>query len=135
MKTLITVAISLIFGLLTLSGQAKDTTLNKENYFRSFIVIDTDDTFKVKVKFMKDMNDEVKSYLENQPGYQFININTNTFLWFKGDLDKKISQIMLKDNVVKLEIDKRIASEVDIENFKKYVEGLKVLTSNKMDND
>ena len=131
MKTLITILISLILGLLTTKAQTTVTTNSssvsvtiteddeEENYSRSFSVIDMERSYKIKVKFMESMQDKVKSYLIEQFGKENMELDSNVYLW-KQKIDKDdVYKVELKENRVKINVDKELASNKLIKKIKR----------------
>ncbi|WP_108867261.1 hypothetical protein [Aquimarina aquimarini] len=138
MKTLITILVSFIIGVLTSNAQT-NTIISTEkstqeveeedNYYRSFAVIDTDKNFKIKIKFVKKKKDNVKIYLIDQLGEENMMINVDEYSWKKGIDGEELYTVQLKENRLRINVDKELASDKIIKKFKLISAELKLITS------
>ncbi|MEW7278222.1 hypothetical protein ABW636_06475 [Aquimarina sp. 2201CG1-2-11] len=147
MKTLVTIVVHLIMGLLVACAQttsSKSTTsstkttvktcgeTNKENYYRSFTVVNNDENYKIKVKFMENMQNEVKSFLIEQFGQEKMITNTTSYIWKKEIDDSKMYMVELNENQLRMSIDKELASDKLLKKFMYIGKELKLLTAKKI---
>lgn len=144
MKTLINILIYLILvilSLLTAKAQTTTTTSSSsvtvtitdddedKSYSRSFVVIDTEGSYRVKVRFMESMKEKVKSYLTNQFGKENRIISNDTYSWQQEIDDNQVYTVQLKENRLRINVDKELASHKLIKKIKQVGEELKTITS------
>ncbi|WP_103068675.1 hypothetical protein [Aquimarina sediminis] len=144
MKTLVTILIHLIIGILTVSAQSSTTTTSQsstqvtvsidsdteeESFSRSFVVIDTEENFRVKIRFMESMTSKVKSYLIDQFGEEKMIVDANTYFWKKEIEDEEIYEVRLKGNRLRINIDKDLAPNKLVKKFRQIGKELKSITS------
>ncbi len=143
MKTISLWGVSLILGLLsanaqTTSNSSKTTTkvtvsydenTEEESYYRSFAIMDMDNSYRIKVRFMKDMTDEVKSYLIDQLGEENMIFKDETYAWKKEIENEKVYEVTLKNNRLRINVDKELTSNKMLKKFKQVGKELKTITS------
>lgn len=144
MKTLVLIIVSVLLGLLSTKAQTTTTSSStsttkvsvsidddteNESYYRSFAILDMDDDFRIKVRFMEYMQNDVKSYLIDQFGKDNLTIDSDTYLWTKGIDDEELYEVKLKGNRLRINLDKELASEKQIKRFEQMGKELKSLTS------
>ncbi len=141
MKTLISILVYLILGLLTTKAQTTTTTSSSsvtvtitdddedKSYSRSFVVIDTEGSYRVKVRFMESMKEKVKLYLTDQFGKENTILSNDTYSWKQEIDDDEVYTVQLKDNRLRINVDKELASHKLIKKIKKVGEELKTITS------
>ncbi|WP_074406695.1 MULTISPECIES: hypothetical protein [Aquimarina] len=144
MKTLITVLVNLLIGLLTMNAQTSATSSSKsssqvtisisddsgeKSYSRSFAIIDMEESFRIKIRFMKYMKGDVKSYLIDQFGKENMIIDDEAYLWRKEIEDDELYEVRLKDNKLRINVDKELASNKLIKKFERIGKELKSITS------
>ncbi|GGX26107.1 hypothetical protein [Aquimarina muelleri] len=140
MKTLISILVYLILGLLTTKAQTITTNSSSvtvtitdddedKSYSRSFVVIDTERNYRVKVRFMESMKEKVKLYLIDQFGKENIIISSDTYLWKQEVDNDEVYTVQLKENRLRINVDKELASQKLIKKIKKVGEELKMITS------
>ncbi|MBQ4822501.1 hypothetical protein [Aquimarina sp. MMG016] len=144
MKTLVLIIVSLILGLLSTKAQTSTTSSSKsstrvsvsidedtekESYYRTFAILDMDDDFRIKVRFMEYMQNDVKSYLVDQFGKENMTIDSGAYLWSKEIDDEELYEVKLKGNRLRINLDKELASEKQIKRFEQMGKELKSLTS------
>ncbi|TSE05750.1 MULTISPECIES: hypothetical protein [Aquimarina] len=143
MKTIILWIVSLILSLVsanaqTTSNSSKSTTkvsisydgdTEKKSYYRSFAIIDMDNSYRIKVRFMKDMTDEVKSYLIDQLGEENMIFRDETYLWKKEIENEEVYEVTLKNNRLRISVDKELISDKFLKKFKQMGKELKTITS------
>jgi len=145
MKTLVLSITGLILGLLTTKAQTTESSSSKSSstfslaydsdaehkkYYRSFTVLDMDDDYRIKVKFMKNMVKDVENYLVEEFGKENLLIDDDIFLWTK-ELDKEeIYEVKLKGNRLRINVNKELASDKIVKRFIKIGKELKSITSN-----
>lgn len=144
MKTLITVLVNLLIGLLTMNAQTNSTSSSKsssqitisisddteeKNYSRSFAIIDMEENFRIKIRFMKYMEDDVKSYLFDQFGKENMTVDDEAYLWRKEIENEELYEVRLKENKLRINVDKVLASNKLIKKFERIGKELKSITS------
>lgn len=143
MKTVIFVIVSLVLGLLTAQSQTDesssgssssfsityDTDEEHKAFYRSFVTLDTDDNYRIKIKFMKRMKSDVKSYLIDQFGQKEMVIKDNTYFWTKGLEDEEVYVVKLKGNKLRINVNKELASDKLLKRFGLIGKELKEITS------
>ncbi|MGY3793159.1 hypothetical protein [Aquimarina sp. 433] len=143
MKTVIFVIVSLVFGLLTTQAQIDkrssgssssisityDTDAEHKTFYRSFVTLDTDDNYRIKIKFMKRMKSHIKSYLIDQFGQKDMVIKDNTYSWTKGLEDEEVYVVKLKGNKLRINVNKELASDKLLKRFGLIGKELKEMTS------
>jgi len=145
MKTVALIIATLIIGVINSVAQTTTTKSSSsssslsitvdndentsETYYRSYVFLDLDSRFKIKIKFMKDRINTVKSYLIDQFGKDNAVIENETYLWKKKFNGELLYEVKLKQNKVKITFDKEIGSHKEIERFKNIGEELKLITS------
>ncbi|WP_299439224.1 hypothetical protein [uncultured Aquimarina sp.] len=144
MRTLVVLIVSLIFGLSIAKAQTTETESTKSSsefsitydsdtpnkkYYRSFTVLDMDDDYRIKVRFMKSLKSNVKSYLIDQFGEEKMKIKEDTFLWVEMVDEEEMYEIKLKGNKLRINVSKELASDKLIKRFKQVGEELKKITS------
>ncbi|MDH7446675.1 hypothetical protein [Aquimarina sp. 2201CG14-23] len=144
MRTLIVLIASLIFSLSAIKAQTTETKSTKSSsefsmlydsdspnkkYYRSFTVLDMDDDYRIKVRFMKSLKSNVKSYLVSQFGEEKMKIKEDTFLWVEMVDEEEMYEIKLKGNKLRINVSKELASDKLIKRFKQVGEELKKITS------
>ncbi len=143
MKTLILFVASLILGILSTKAQKTTTSSNssttvtvsvnedEKNYHRSFAIIDMDNIFRIKVKFMESLQNDVKSYLIDQFGKDKMVIDSDTYLWSKEIDNEELYEVRLKENKLRINVNKELASDKLLKKFEQMGKELKSLTSKK----
>ncbi len=143
MKTLILFVASLILGILSTKAQETSSSSNssttvtvsvnedEKNYYRSFAIIDMDDVFRIKVKFMESLQNDVKSYLIDQFGKDKMVIDSDTYLWSKEIDNEELYEVRLKENKLRINVNKELASDKLLKKFEQMGKELKSLTSKK----
>ncbi|MBW1296586.1 hypothetical protein [Aquimarina litoralis] len=148
MKTIALCIASLVFGLLTTHAQTTESTsksssefsitydsdAENKKFYRSFVVLDMDDNYRIKVKFMKHMKSKVKSYLVDQFGEQNMTVKDNTYYWVKGNEDEEVYEVKLKGNKLRINVDKELASDKLMKRFILIGKELKEITSQSNNN-
>lgn len=144
MKTLITILVHLILGFLSMNAQTTQTntstsstsvtvSINEDtketSYSRSFAIIDMEESFRIKVRFMESMTDKVKSYLIDQFGKENMIINSNAYLWRRKIDNEEVYEVRLRENQLRISIDKELASNKLIKKFEQIGKELKSITS------
>ncbi|WP_299223240.1 hypothetical protein [uncultured Aquimarina sp.] len=144
MRTLILITANLILGICTTMAQTTETSSSKSSsefsitydtdspnkkYYRSFTVLDMDDDYRIKVRFMKSLKSNVKSYLIDQFGEEKMKIKDGTFLWAEMVDEEEMYEIKLKGNKLRINVSKELASDKLIKRFKQVGEELKKITS------
>ncbi len=144
MKTLVLILVSLILGLLSTNAQTTTTTTSssstkvtvnvnddKKSYYRSFAVIDMDDFFRIKVKFSESMQNDVKLYLIDQFGQDNMVTDSESYFWRKELENEEMFEVRLKENRLRINVNKELASDKLLKKFKQIGRELKSLTSKK----
>ncbi len=144
MKTLVLILVSLILGLLSTNAQTTTTTTSssstkvtvnvnddKKSYYRSFAVIDMDDFFRIKVKFSESMQNDVKLYLIDQFGQDNMVADSESYFWRKELENEEMFEVRLKENRLRINVNKELASDKLLKKFKQIGRELKSLTSKK----
>ncbi len=152
MKTLVTIAVHLILGLLIASAQTATTTttssssstkvticddnskVTTEKYYRSYSIINKEDSFKVKAKFMESLTEDVRSYLIEQFGKENTNGDAGIHIWTKKIDDENVYEVYLKKNLLRINLDKELASNTLLKRFEHIGQKLKTITSKKNHN-
>ncbi|PKV50727.1 hypothetical protein ATE84_2793 [Aquimarina sp. MAR_2010_214] len=144
MKTLITILVNLIIGLLTMNAQTSSTSSSKssstvtisisddseeKNYSRSFAIIDMGESFRIKIRFMKYKENDVKSYLIDQFGKENMTIEDEAYLWKKEIENEELYEVRLRGNKLRINLDKELASNKLIKKFERIGKELKSITS------
>lgn len=140
MKTLISILVYFILGLLTTKAQTITTNASSvtvtiteddedKSYSRSFVVIDTEGSYRVKVRFMESMKEKVKLYLIDQFGKENTILSNDTYSWKQEIDDDEVYTVQLKENRLRINVDKELASHKLIKKIKKVGEELKTITS------
>ncbi len=144
MKTLITILVNLLIGLLTMNAQTNSTSSSKsssevtisisddseeKSYSRSFAIIDMEESFRIKIRFMKYMEDDVKSYLIDQFGKENMTVEDEAYLWRKEIENEELYEVKLKENKLRINVDKELASNKLIKKFERIGKELKSITS------
>ncbi|WP_106792118.1 hypothetical protein [Aquimarina sp. Aq78] len=144
MKTLITILVNLLIGLLTMNAQTSSTSSSKstsevtisisddsseKSYSRSFAIIDMGKSFRIKIRFMKYMENDVKSYLIDQFGKENMTIEDEAYLWRKETENEELYEVRLKENRLRINVDKELASNKLIKKFERIGKELKSITS------
>ncbi|MHA7057084.1 hypothetical protein ACWGOQ_0007690 [Aquimarina sp. M1] len=145
MRTLFLIITSLIMGLFTVKAQTTTNTstssstkvsvsidgdTEKESYYRSFVTLDMDNDYKIKVRFMKDMKSDVKLYLIDQFGKENMAAKDGTYAWYKKIDEEEIYEVRLKGTKLKIHLNKGLASDALLKRFKAIGKELKSITSN-----
>ncbi|GAA4279038.1 hypothetical protein [Aquimarina mytili] len=144
MKTLVLILVSLIIGLLSATAQTTTTTTstsstkvtvnsndNDKKYYRSFAIIDMDDSFRVKIKFLESLQKNVKLYLMDQLGKDNMVADSESYLWRKELENEEMYEVQLKENKLRIHVNKELASDKLLKKFKQMGKELKSLTSKK----
>ncbi|WP_438423154.1 hypothetical protein [Aquimarina macrocephali] len=144
MKTLITILVNLLIGLLTMNAQTSSTSSsksssevtisisddsNEKSYSRSFAIIDMEESFRIKIRFMKYMENDVKTYLIDQFGKENMTIEDEAYLWRKETENEELYEVRLKENRLRINVDKELASNKLIKKFERIGKELKSITS------
>ncbi|SEK31566.1 hypothetical protein SAMN04487910_0232 [Aquimarina amphilecti] len=144
MKTLILIITSLVLGLLTTNAQTTETSSSKSSseisftydtddenkkFYRSFVTLDMDNDYRIKIRFMKYMKSNVKSYLIDQFGKENLIIKEDTYLWTKELEDEEVYEVKLRGNRLRINVNKELASDKLIKRFGQIGRELKELTS------
>lgn len=144
MKTLITILVNLLIGLLTMNAQTSSTSSsksssevtisisddsNEKSYSRSFAIIDMEESFRIKIRFMKYMENDVKTYLIDQFGKENMTIQDEAYLWRKETENEELYEVRLKENRLRINVDKELASNKLIKKFERIGKELKSITS------
>ena len=146
MRTLVLFIITLILGVLTINAQSSSTststssssvtieddgTTESEYFYRSYVFLDLDNKFKIKLKFMKDRTSSVKSYLIDQFGKENMTVEDDTYSWKSISKEETLYEVKLKKNKVRITFNKEIGSHSESERFKNIGEELKLITGKK----
>ncbi|WP_108804550.1 hypothetical protein [Aquimarina sp. Aq107] len=144
MKTLILIITSFVLGLLTTNAQTTETSSSKSSsefsftydsdaenkkFYRSFVTLDMDDNYRIKIKFMKYMESNVKSYLIDQFGKENMIEKNDSYVWSKGLEEEEVYQVRLKGNRLRINVKKELASDKLLKRFTQIGKELKKLTS------
>ncbi|WP_299253947.1 hypothetical protein [uncultured Aquimarina sp.] len=145
MRTLILFIITLIMGVLTINAQSSltstststssssvtvedDGSVESESFYRSYVFLDLDNKFKIRLKFMKNRKSLVKSYLIEQFGKENMTIEDDAYSWKSISKEETLYEVKLKKNKVTITFNKEIGSHSESERFKSIGEELKLIT-------
>ncbi|MEW7291707.1 hypothetical protein [Aquimarina sp. 2304DJ70-9] len=144
MKALVLILVSLILGLLSAKAQTTTTTTSnsstkvtvsvtddEKDYYRSFAIIDMDDFFRIKIKFLESLQNDVKLYLIDQFGKENMRIDSETYVWRKEVEKEEMYEVRLKENRLRINVNKELASDKLLKKFIQMGKELKSLTSKK----
>ncbi|MFD2561980.1 hypothetical protein [Aquimarina rubra] len=145
MRTLILITASLILGICTTIAQTTETNSSKSSsefaltydsdaehkkFYRSFVTLDMDNDYRIKIRFMKHMKSDVKSYLIDQFGKENMMVKDDTYFWNKEVDDEEMYEVRLKGNKLRVNLNKDLASDKLIKRFVEIGKELKSITSN-----
>ncbi|WP_298320781.1 hypothetical protein [uncultured Aquimarina sp.] len=145
MRTLILITASLILGICTTIAQTTETSTSKSSsefsitydsdspnkkFYRSFVTLDMDNDYRIKVRFMKYMKSDVKSYLIDQFGKENMIVKDNTYFWNKEIDEEEMYEVRLKGNKLRINLNKDLASDKLVKRFVEIGKELKSITSN-----
>ncbi|MDY8136388.1 hypothetical protein [Aquimarina sp. 2201CG5-10] len=142
MKTLVLILASLVIGVLTCNGQttnksSKSSTkvsvsvsgdTEEGSFYRSFAIMDMDENFRIKVRYMRYMENDVKTYLIDEFGKENLTIKEGTYYWTKKTEGEVLYEVRLKGNKLRINVDKELASDKLIKRFEKIGKELKTIT-------
>ncbi len=143
MKTLVLILVSLIIGLLSTKAQTTTTSSSsstkvtvsvnddEKDYYRSFAIIDMDNFFRVKIKFIESLQNDVRLYLIDQFGKENMIFDSETYVWRKELENEEMYEVRLKENRLRINVNKELASDKLLKKFKQMGKELKSLTSKK----
>ncbi|WP_025741708.1 hypothetical protein [Aquimarina pacifica] len=142
MKTIALILISLILGLLSAKSQtitkqdscskvsvSQGNNIEDDRYYRSFTVLDMDNDYRIKVRFMENLNTHVQEYLTDQFGEENMTTTEGVSFWKKEVEEEEIYEVRLKGNRLRINVNKELASDKLVKRFKNIGEELKLITS------
>ncbi len=149
MKTVVLLIASFIIGLLPTKAQSTnsssssstaevtvkiDSDRDQKKYYRSFAVLDMDNDYRIKVRFMKHMSSDVKAFLVDQFGKENMIVKDDTYFWSKELDEEEMYEVRLKGNKLRINLNKDLASDKLIKRFIEIGKELKSITSNSEEN-
>lgn len=140
MKTIVTIAVSIFFGVLTSWGQTETIVSSKtevkenvvdKDYSRVYAFLDFDDSFRIRIKFMDYLIKDVKNYMISEFGEVDAIDKSGSYIWEKGLGENYIYEARLKGNRLRIKFNKEKASKKDVKRIEEIAEKLKVITARK----
>lgn len=141
MKTVVCIMASILLGIIATYGQTPqknssvDTSKNtisfnlEDDYFRTYTFLDLDDSYRIKIRFMKHMISNVHTYLNSQFGEADKVDRSGYRVWEKGLEENYIHEVKLKGNKLRIRFNKEKANEKDVKRIEKIANELKAITA------